>query len=246
MKFSRSFYLLSENAVFWMILLLLTIGSVTSLYEKSTHRNTTVSTETNERAVSSPVEKKQLALTFDTTGKNEYIRQIADTLEQYDVPATFFVTASWAKHYPKDIEYLVAKGQHLGLYGRSREQGDKAKLQSEIQADCADIELLSNKKITLYRPHSLENRNQADVASDAGYSVIFWDVDTKDWKDYGADSIVKEVLKNSNLADGCVIRLRSSAKYTPEALKDIITCLETLQYELVPVSHLLGQKNAIE
>ena len=64
-------------------------------------------------------------------------------------------------------------------------------------------------------------------------------VDSLDWKDYGADSIVKTVCNHKNLCNGSIILLHNGAKYTPEALEAVITGLQAQGYELVPISQLI-------
>ena len=60
-----------------------------------------------------------------------------------------------------------------------------------------------------------------------------------DWKDYGVDSILDMVLKNKELRNGAIILCHNGAKYTPDALEQLITGLEDKGYQIVPVSELI-------
>lgn len=64
-------------------------------------------------------------------------------------------------------------------------------------------------------------------------------VDSLDWKDYGAESIISTVVDNSHLGNGSIILMHNGAKYTPEALDAIITGLKQKGFELVPISQLI-------
>ena len=73
--------------------------------------------------------------------------------------------------------------------------------------------------------------------------TIQWDVDSLDWKDYGADSIVKKVVQNDKLQNGSIILMHNGAKYTKDALDAVINGLKEQGYEIVPVSKLIYKKD---
>ena len=60
-------------------------------------REISVSNTVNGRELpiySVETEAKQVALSFDATWGNEYMKQILDVLDKYDVKATFFLTGN--------------------------------------------------------------------------------------------------------------------------------------------------------
>lgn len=68
-------------------------------------------------------------------------------------------------------------------------------------------------------------------------------VDSLDWKDYGVDSIVDTVLNHEHLGNGSIILCHNGAKYTADALDQILTGLENKGYHVVPVSELIIKDN---
>lgn len=68
-------------------------------------------------------------------------------------------------------------------------------------------------------------------------------VDSLDWKDYGVDSIIKTVTEHKNLQNGSIILMHNGAKYTAQALPQIIEGLKANGYELVPISQLIYKDN---
>ena len=64
-------------------------------------------------------------------------------------------------------------------------------------------------------------------------------MDSKDWKEYGAKSIVKEVLQSEELQNGAIIRLNSESRDTKEALGQLIDTMESEGWQFVPVSELI-------
>ena len=44
-----------------------------------------------------------------------------------------------------------------------------------------------------------------EIAERCGYYVIQWNVDSKDWKDYGAEAIVSTVMEDGHLGNGSIL-----------------------------------------
>lgn len=256
---------LPENAVFWMVLLLLSIGSITSLYEKSTHRTATVSGSATEsifqRAGTAPsgysykykkrllpiycvqTDKPQVALTFDAAWGNEDTRAIMDILARYNVKVTFFMTGAWAEKYPEDVKYIAAQGHDLGNHSQNHKNMSRLnedEIRAEIKAVHDRVKDLTGVEMNLFRPPYGDYDNKVIATADfKGYYPVSWDVDSLDWKDYGTESIINTVLNHEHLGNGSIILMHNGAKYTPEALEAIITGLQAKGFELVPVSGLI-------
>lgn len=91
----------------------------------------------------------------------------------------------------------------------------------DIKAYIADIErqikpLIDNKIL------------QKALVTNAFKVVVY--VDSLDWKDYGADSIIQKCTENKKLGKGSIILMHNGAKYTPEALERVITGLKDKGY----------------
>lgn len=67
--------------------------------------------------------------------------------------------------------------------------------------------------------------------------------DSLDWKDYGAANIVKTILNHKNLQNGAIILMHNGAKYTKDALEEVIVGLKEMGYEIVPISELIYTDN---
>lgn len=78
-----------------------------------------------------------------------------------------------------------------------------------------------------------------NTVNECAYYPIQWDVDSLDWKDYGADDIVERVLNHKHLGNGSIILMHNGAKYTKDALEAVITGLQEEGYEIVPISELI-------
>lgn len=64
-------------------------------------------------------------------------------------------------------------------------------------------------------------------------------VDSLDWKDYSASTIIDKVCNHKHLGNGSIILCHNGAKHTAEALDEMITTLKKKGFELVPISQLV-------
>ncbi len=63
--------------------------------------------------------------------------------------------------------------------------------------------------------------------------------DSLDWKEYGVQSEINQVLNHKHLGNGSIVLFHNDAKYTPAALDAIIKGLKEKGYEIVPISDLI-------
>lgn len=110
----------------------------------------------------------------------------------------------------------------------------------EIMSVHEAVKSLTGVEMDLFRPpYGACNSQLIQSAEDCGYATVSWDCDSMDWKDYGAETIVKTVCENPKLKNGSIIRMNCSAKYTPEALETIISNLKERGFQFKPLSEYL-------
>ena len=188
-------------------------------------------------------EKKQVALSFDAAWGNEDTRRILDILKKHNVKVTFFMTGGWVESYPEDVRAILADGHDLGNHSENHknmsELSDEA-CQEEIQKVHTKVQELTGYEMCLFRPpYGDYDKHVIKSVQKCGYYPIQWSIDSLDWKDYGADDIVKRVVESDKLNNGAIILMHNGAKYTADALDAVITGLQDKGYELVPISELI-------
>lgn len=67
--------------------------------------------------------------------------------------------------------------------------------------------------------------------------------DSLDWKEFGVDHEINQVLNHKHLGNGSIILFHNDAKYTPDCLDTIIKGLKEKGYELVPIGQLIHKEN---
>ena len=192
-------------------------------------------------------DKKQIALTFDGAWGNEDTATLLDILERQEVSATFFFTGGWISKYTEDVKTILAKGHEVGNHSENHKQMSKLskeQCKEEIQIVHDKIKELTGLEMTVFRPPFGDYNDMViQAANELGYHVIQWDVDSLDWKDYGCDSIIHTVTNHKHLGNGSIILMHNGAKYTKDALEEMIVCLKEQGYEFVKVSELIYTEN---
>lgn len=206
----------------------------------------TVSNNVNGRELpiySVETEKKQVALTFDAAWGDTYTEQILEILKKHHVQATFFMTGEWAAKYPEAVKRIQGFGHDLGNHSENHQtmsQLSEEECKEEILSVHRRVQELTGMQMKLFRaPYGDYDDHVILSAKACGYETIQWSVDSLDWRDYGADTIVKTVLEHQELKNGAIILMHNGAKYTVDALETVIQGLMEKGYELVPVSRLL-------
>lgn len=68
-------------------------------------------------------------------------------------------------------------------------------------------------------------------------------VDSLDWKDYDAATIIRRVTEHKHLGNGSIILCHNGGKHTAEALDELLTILKKKGFQLVPISALIMKDN---
>ena len=188
-------------------------------------------------------EKPKVSLSFDAAWGNEDTADLLATLEKYNVKTTFFMTGGWVESYPEDVKAISAAGHDLGNHSENHKnmsQLSNDEKRQEIVSVHQRVKELTGYDMFLFRPPFGDYDNDViRTASECGYYSIQWDVDSLDWKDYGVDSIISTVCSHKHLGCGSIILCHNGAKFTAEALDEMITNLKGQGYEIVPVSELI-------
>ena len=194
--------------------------------------------------------KAYLAITFDLCQIPEYpasfAPQIVETLERYNVPATFFLGGDWMRTHPNETLLLAANprfelGNHSWSHPDFRELTD-AQIGDEIVKTQDMLYKLTGRESHLLRlPYGYKSDAALNVIAQHGLTTIQWDTETGDPDpNFQAEDILRAVREGAK--NGAIIVMHANGRgwHTPEALPGIIDYLQAQGYTLVTVSQLIG------
>jgi len=179
--------------------------------------------------------QKVMYLTFDD-GVSKYEKDIVNILEKNNIKATFFVIGTTLKEYPHNPQYLLQKGEYVGMHSMTHDYKKlyiEGQYTEEMLTEQKILKGLTGKTIHLTRPPygskpglTLEERNQLAAS---GLKMWDWTIDSYDWKlPHNPHQIINNVLKHAN--GNVEVVLMHEKKQTVEALPSIIKGLKAKGY----------------
>ncbi|WP_068077334.1 glycosyltransferase [Novosphingobium lentum] len=204
---------------------------------------------------------KLVSLTFDDGPDPTWTPRILSVLEQYHVPATFFVIGENGVANRGLLQRMIADGDEIGNHSYTHpNMADEARagVRLELNATQRLIEAYTGRSTRLFRapyfgdaePTTNDELGPALIAQQSGYTVVGLHVDPGDWKRPGVQAIVDNTLnevehpqadRSANIVllhDGGGDRAQTLA-----ALPQIITGLEKAGYRIVPTATLAGLRH---
>jgi len=191
--------------------------------------------------------ENKIAVTFDAAWGADDTDDLLRILEKHQVKATFFLVGDWVKRYPEEVKRIAAAGHEIANHsdthphvGKMSKEANKKELMDAHQR----VKELIGKDMNLFRPPYGEyNDTVLTAAEECGYYTIQWDVDSLDWKEFGVEPLIRQVLDHKHLGSGSIILFHNNAKYTKDALDAILQGLKDKGYTMVPVSELILKEN---
>ncbi|MCH5278329.1 MAG: polysaccharide deacetylase family protein [Christensenellaceae bacterium] len=193
-------------------------------------------------------EDKKIALTIDAAWDDDKTDFILETLQRYNIKATFFLCGFWAKDYPEKVKLIHEQGHVIGNHSMTHphmNSQSSAQILNELKSYDDLLESIIGTRSTLFRaPYGEYNDNVITTVRSAGYEVIQWDVDTVDWKEErSAQTILDTVF--SKLKDGSIILCHNNGYKIEQYLPTLIETALEQGYEFVTVSELLHSGSTI-
>lgn len=233
------------NFKFIIILFILFISIFIIIFNKNLNF-TAVFAPTKELPIYSVErEDNKISISFDAAWGDEFTKGILDTLDEYNVKATFFLVGFWIDKYPEQVKEIYKRGHEIGNHSTTHpnmSQLSREEMAKEILKTDEKIVNLINKKPILFRPPFGDyNDNLIQVLRENDYYAIQWDIDSLDWKELGVQPVVDRVTRNAK--NGSIILFHNNAKYISEYLPLVLERLTALDYEIVPISELIHLKD---
>lgn len=179
---------------------------------------------------------KYIAFTFDD-GPGDYTDKLLDALEKYHSKATFFVLGNRVNTYKKQLKREYDLGMEVGSHTWAHKNLNaisKSAVKNEIFKARDAIEKIIGQNPTVLRP-PYGNFNKT-VAKNAGVPMIYWSVDTEDWKHKNVKYVSKYIVKHAR--DGEIVLLHDIHPTSVDGFIKALPELKKKGFELVTVSEL--------
>lgn len=188
-------------------------------------------------------DEPKISISFDAAWGNDDTSKILEVLKKHQVHTTFFMTGGWVESYPDDVKAILADGHDLGNHSENHKnmsQLSEEEIQSELMTVHNKVKELTGYDMFLFRPPYGDYDNEViQTVKGCNYYPIQWSIDSLDWKNYGVEDIINRVCNSDKLQGGAIILCHNGAKYTAEALDQLLTGLEEKGFQLVPISELI-------
>lgn len=191
----------------------------------------------------------KVALTFDDGPNPLTTSQIITILKEKNAKATFFIVGKNAEAYPELVQQIYRDGHEIGNHTYTHQRMTRIspeELPAELNHADSILFNITGQKASLVRPpDNAYNATIVNLTQQFGYRFILWSIDTRDWTNASASSILREIDK---AGPGDIILLHDGVtpSHTVEALTKAVEILQAKGFQLVTVSELLLAKTLAE
>ncbi len=191
-------------------------------------------------------EKPMLALTFDD-GPGERTMDLLNALEEYKAHATFFMCGTSLSRTDIDVDAILKKMDAIGCdtsdHTMTHPKLDTLTAEQVVQ----EVQGVSNMiaqhighGAVALRPPYGRGIHTDTVTQNVGLPMIYWSIDTLDWKTKSKDETVKAILEQAK--DGDIVLLHDIHDWSVEAAIEVIPKLLEKGFQLVSVSELAAAR----
>lgn len=185
--------------------------------------------------------RPMVALTFDD-GPSETTPKILALLDQYGGRATFFVVGNRLANYNDILVQIAEQGSEIGCHTWSHKKLTElsdSEIERQLTKTTESVRQRTGQQQVLMRPpYGSHNANVRAVSRKLGLAVIFWSIDTEDWRTRSASATYDVIMQN--VKSGSIILCHDLHEATGEAMERVIPALVQQGYQLVTVSELLS------
>lgn len=195
-------------------------------------------------------EKTYVALTFDLCQLPEnpsgFEPTIVETLQRYNVAATFFMGGDWIRTHPQEA-LLLASNPRFELGNHSWSHPDftklsRAQMDEEIVKTQDMLYKLTGRESHLFRmPYGFYNDDALNAVAAHGLTTIQWDTVTGDPDpNFQAEDIQRAVREDAQNGSIVIMHANGFGWHTVDALPGVLDYLQSQGFTLVTVSQLIG------
>lgn len=182
-----------------------------------------------------------ISLTFDCAWGNSNTDLLLSLLKDANATATFFVTGEFCDKYPEDVKKMYQAGHEIGNHSDMHPHVEGININDLIEdtRECSrKIKMITGEEPKIYRaPYGEYDDNVVSTIEGMGMKMIQWSVDSIDWQEPDADTIIDRVV--SKTESGSILLFHNDLENTSQALPDVLTKLKQKGFSFVKISDLV-------
>jgi peptidoglycan/xylan/chitin deacetylase (PgdA/CDA1 family) len=212
--------------------------------EQSKSLSTTGIKASSKEISRGPATSKKVALTFDAGSGSESTPQILKALQDANIKATFFLTGKWVEENPALAKQIASDGHVIGNHTYSHPDLTKQtdnNISYQLRAAEGEIAKVTgfDPKPLFRPPYGARDARVLRVAAEAGYTSIYWTVDSLDWKPDMTPAQVKDRVL-AGLGNGAIVLMHCGSNQTAQVLPQLISEIKSRGYQIVAVPELFN------
>lgn len=176
----KGYRILSNIIIFGMFAILLVYIGASNYQYVFSYQNEDVIYNGNK-------DSNKVSLMINVYWGTEYIEDMLNVFDNYNVKTTFFVGGQWVEKEPEMLDLIISKGHEIGNHGyfhKDQEYLSYEQNYEEINVNHQLVFANHGYEMNLFAPPSGSfNKATLKSASDLGYKTIMWSKDTIDWRD---------------------------------------------------------------
>ena len=179
---------------------------------------------------------KNIYLTFDEGYEAGYTPQLLATLKEYNVKATFFITAHYLNTQPELVKQMIDEGHIVGNHTVNHKSMPSL-TEEQIKTEVMDLHKVIYEKfqyeMKYIRPPMGEFSEKTLIATNSlGYKTVMWSFAYEDWnEDKQPDETQAKQKILDNVHNGEIMLLHGNSKTNTNILGDIIKEIKNMGYE---------------
>ena len=185
-----------------------------------------------------------VALTLDAGASGKPTPDILDALKSAGLRVTFFLTGKWCEQNEALVKRMHDEGHEIANHTYShpdlRKMSDDAIREQLAKVDEIVLRITGAQCAPYFRPpYGARDKRVLRIASEQGYTSIYWSLDSWDAfkKGITSDEIKERVLER--IQGGDIVLMHCGSRATADALPDLNSTLQSRGFRVVTVSELI-------
>ncbi|MEN3306524.1 MAG: hypothetical protein V7603_2726 [Micromonosporaceae bacterium] len=196
--------------------------------------------------VHGPRDQPKVALTFHGQGDPALIRSLLTVLADGGVRVTVLAVGTWLAANPQLARLVLSGGHELGNHTQNHlaiNRLSQARAHAEISTCAQALRSLTGSIGAWFRPSQTPHASAQvrALATRVGYpTCLSYDVDSLDYTDPPADTVVRETLKG--VQPGSIVSMHFGHQATITAMPRVLSGLRSRGLRAVTVTELIGAR----